>query len=100
MIQAKIPSSIVHICIPACPLCSREPESVFHFVLKCPVYDRQRTFFIDKIVSRSPSFPNLDDVQKLKYIVDLDCPPEIINQCCKFIAEIYALRERQSTANS
>ena len=54
----------------------------------------------DKIVSRSPSFPNLDDVQKLKYIVDLNCPPEVINQCCKFIAEIYVLRERQSTANS
>ena len=43
---------------------------------------------------------SLDDVQKLKYIVDLNCPPEVINQCCKFIAEIYALRERQSTANS
>ena len=85
---------------PACPLCSREPESVLHFVLKCPVYDRQRNLFIDKIVSRSPSFPNLDDIQKLKYIVDLKCPPEVINQCCKFIAEIYALTERQSTANS
>ena len=57
--------------------------------------------FIDKIVSRSTSFPNLDDVQKLKYIVDLvDCPPGVINQYCKFIAEIYALRERQSTANT
>ena len=64
------------------------------------MYDRQRNLFIDKIVSRSPSFANLDDVQKLRYIVDLDCPPEVINQCCKFIAEIYALRERQSTANS
>ena len=85
---------------PAWSLCSREPESVLHFVLKCPVYDRQRNLFIDKIVSRSPSFPNLDDVQKLRYIVDLNCPPEVINQCCKFIAEIYALRERQSTANS
>ena len=41
---------------PACPLCSRELESVLHFVLKCPVYDRQRNLFIDKIVSRSPSF--------------------------------------------
>ena len=85
---------------PACPRCSREPESVLYFVLKCPVYDRQRNLFIDKIVSRSPSFPNLDDVQKLKYIVDLDCPPEVINQCCKFIAEICALRERQSITNS
>ena len=64
---------------PACLLCSREPESVLHFVLKCPVYDRQRNLFIDKIVSRSPSFPNLNDVQKLKYIVDLDCPPEVIS---------------------
>ena len=72
----------------------------FALCFKCPLYDRQRNLFIDKIVSRSPSFPNLDDVQKLKYIADLNCPPEVINQCCKFIAEIYALRERQSTANS
>ena len=85
---------------PTCPLCSREPESVLHFVLKCSVYDRQCNLFIDKIVSCSPSFPNLNDVQKLKYIVDLECPPEVINQCCKFTAEIYALRECQNTANS
>ena len=87
---------------PACPLCSESwgPGSALHFVLKYPVHDRQRNLFIDKIVPRSPSFPNLDDVQKLKYIVDLDCPPEVISQCCKFVAEIYALRERQSTANN
>ena len=48
---------------PACPQSSREPESVLYFVLKCPVYDTQRNLFTDKIFSRSPSFPNLDDVQ-------------------------------------
>ena len=85
---------------PACPLRSRKPGSVLHIVLKCPVYDRQYNLLIDKIVSRSPSFPNWDDFQMLIYIVDLDCPPGVINQCCKFIAEIYALREPQSTANS
>ena len=55
---------------------------------------RQHNIFIDKIVPHSPSFLNMDDVHKLKYILSIDCPPEVIYQ------ETYALRELQSTASN
>ena len=76
-----------------CPLCSREPETVKHFILKCCRFADEREKFIDSITSYTPSFKLKDDVYKLKYILGLHCPPEAISYCYKYISTIYSLRE-------
>ena len=79
-----------------CPLCNNEPETVSHFITRCPVFVTERNNFYDNVSHVSPFLPNKCDNQQLEYILDLRCPPEIINQCCKFVANLYARRERYS----
>ena len=78
-----------------CPLCNNEPETVSHFITRCQVFVTERNNFYDNVIHVSPSLPNKCDNQQLKYILDLRCPPET-NQCCKFVANLYARRERYS----
>ena len=75
-----------------CPLCSREPETVKHFILKCCRFADEREKFIDSI-TYTPSFRMKDDVYQLKYILGHHCPPAAISYCCKYISKIYSLRE-------
>ena len=76
-----------------CPLCHNEPETVSHFITRCPAFVTERKKFYDNVSHVSPSLSNKCDNQQLEYILDLRCPPEIINQCCKFVANLYARRE-------
>ena len=76
-----------------CPLCSREPETVKHFILKFCRFADERDKFIDSITSYTPSFRMKDDVYQLKCILGLHCPPEAISYCYKYISTIYSLRE-------
>ena len=75
------------------PLCSREPETVKHFILKCCRFAGERDNFIDYITSYTPLFRMKDDVYQLKYILGLHCPLKAISYCCKYISSIYSLRE-------
>ena len=59
-----------------CTLCSREPETVKHFIPKCSRFFDEREKFIYSIISYTPSFRMKDDVYQLKYILGLYCPPE------------------------
>ena len=76
-----------------CPLCSREPETVKYFTLKCSRFADKREKFIGSIISHTPSFRMKDYVYQQKYILGLHCPPEAISYCCKYISTIYSLRE-------
>ena len=77
-----------------CPLCNVEPESVGHFIFKCKQYDHVRDDFINSIATHHPPlyFSNLGDNEKLNYILNVDCPKEVIGNCCKFIYKIYTAR--------
>ena len=75
-----------------CPLCHNEPETVSHFITRCPVFVTERNNFYDNVSHVSPSLLNKCDNQQLKYILNLRYPPGIINQCCKFVANTCVAR--------
>ena len=78
-----------------CPFCNEESESVSHFLLKCKRYDYIRNDFFDCLQKRNllESFSIMSDNDKLKYLLSVGCPTEVIGECCKFIHKIYKLRE-------
>ena len=58
-----------------CPLCNIEPEDEIHFILKCPKLDECRKELFSNISSVVPSFNDMDEFQKFKFILssnDLD----------------------------
>ena len=77
-----------------CPLCQSEPETVNHFILRCPFFQTERCHFFDCVKNFSPHLSMKSDLQKLAYILDLRCPPESIRVCCKYIYKVYTRRER------
>ena len=77
-----------------CPLCKSEPETVKHFLLKCCHYEQIRNKFLEDIKQISPGIQNETAEHKLKYILDLRCPDEAITLCCKFVSNIYGIREK------
>lgn len=80
-----------------CPLCSREPESVNHFILRCSKFTNERDTFITSILPYTPTFISMDDINRLRYILGLHCPPEVISHCCKYVSGIYSLREKEQS---
>ena len=79
-----------------CPLCHNEPETVSHFITRCPFFDAERSDFYDNVSHVSSSLSHKCTDQQLQYILDLRCPPETIKYCCKYVASIYARRERHN----
>ena len=75
-----------------CPLCNAEPESVTHFLFSCNKYSDIRTIFIDKILTHHVGFDSLNEREKLSFILNLECPQELIGICCFFISEMYDSR--------
>ena len=58
-----------------CPLCNIEPEDEIHFILECPKLDECRKELFSNISSVVPSFNDMDEFQKFKFILssnDLD----------------------------
>ena len=78
-----------------CPLCQSEPETVTHFILRCPFRPKDT---ISLIVSRTFIHISLSKVilKKLAYISDLRFPPESIGVRCEYIYiyKVYTRRER------
>ena len=65
-----------------CLSCQSEPETVTHFILRCPFFQNERYHFFDCVKNFSPHFSMKSDLQKLAYILDLRCPPESIRVSC------------------
>ena len=81
-------------CLDTCPMCNLEPETVDHFLFKCVKYNEFRNNFINDISTHHPYnyFQNLTKDDKMRYILNVDCPSEVIGKCCKFIYNIYSSR--------
>ena len=77
-----------------CPLCQSQPETVTHFILRCPFLQTERCHFFDCVKNFSPHLSMKSDLQKPAYILDLGCLPESIRVCCKYIYKGYMRRER------
>ena len=83
-----------------CPMCKLKPETVEHFIIKCPHYTDERNLFTAKILPISQHYSSYDNVRKIQYILDLRCPTQAVSPCIKFISTIYKTREKSSWCTS
>ena len=75
-----------------CPLCNIEPEDEIHFILKCPKLDECRKELFSNISSVVPSFNDMDEFQKFKFILssnDLD----ICKICILGVNRLYSINQ-------
>ena len=75
-----------------CPLCNIEPEDGIHFILKCPKLDECRKELFSNICSMIPSFNDMDEFQKFKFILnsnDLD----ICKICILGVNKLYSTNQ-------
>ena len=75
-----------------CPLCNNESETVKHFITKCSYFKTEREAFLNIIKPYIDKDTWTDDTM-LNFILNLDCPPECIGICCKYLEKIYKKRE-------
>ena len=75
-----------------CPLCDTKPETVSRFILECPRLSYLRGKFYDNVSSHSPALKDKNEMTQLKYILDLQCPPDTVRYCCQYIRDIYCFR--------
>ena len=81
-----------------CPLCSTECETVEHFLLKCKHFENMRSQFWNDIINYTADISSKSMEYKMKYILNLSGPPEVMNICCKFVGRMY--KERESIHNA
>ena len=81
-----------------CPFCNDEPESVGHFLLKCDKYREVRSEFVNQISTHDVErhFESLNENEKLRYVLNVECPREITRICCSFVSRIYLQRVKDS----
>ena len=79
-----------------CLFCELEPETVDHFLLRCSKYQNIRMQMFTRISSNEPYFSQLNETNKLCYILDLKCCKENVILCCKFLYKMYKQREVDS----
>ena len=71
-----------------CPFCPESVESEYHFLFICPTYKSQRDIFLEPLVRRNPHFYNLDETQKLKFIMS-----KVDYDLCYFIGNYFDIRK-------
>ena len=76
-----------------CPMCNQGSETVDHFLLNCKHFHDIRLRFLTSVKPYTKCFVYFNSVQKLRYILDLNCPPDVIKICCSFVSELYRKRE-------
>ena len=67
-----------------------------HFLLTCGHFAAYRNDFYTDLDASVSLFESLDETDKLRYILDLQCPEENVSICCKFVSKMYQLRVTQS----
>ena len=78
-----------------CKNCSADiKETPEHFLLNCGKFISQREQFYEKISNLDVQFNSMTNTCRLKYILDLKCPDECINICCKYVIILYKTREK------
>ena len=83
-----------------CSACVDEPESVQHFLFHCNQFTTMRANFYSRVSEKCGNFCNMSDNQKIKFVLNLDCPHELEGACCKFVYEIYSMRENMRQNSS
>ena len=68
--KAKLSSNI------SCPLCKQGDETVEHFLLTCGHFAANRNDFYTNLDAYVSLFESLDETDKLRFILDLQCPKE------------------------
>ena len=79
---------------PDCPMCQSGVEDLEHFILFCPTWLHLRNEFLKSVRVFSPSLATASNLEKMNYILDLQCPSEAINYCCAFVKRIYQGRQK------
>ena len=75
------------------PMCNQGSETVEHFLLNCKHFHDIRLRFLTSLKAYTKCFVYFNSDQKLRYILDLNCPPDAIKICCSFVSESYRKRE-------
>ena len=89
--QSKLNNSSDGIC-KNCSLNSMEtPE---HFLLHCDKFHSERQKAYDNISDIDTGFNLMDSNRRMKYILDLRCPGECVNICCRYVTNLYRTREK------
>ena len=78
---------------PDCPNCTQQVETVEHLLLHCEAFDNLRGIFFRRMNVKYPRFDQMSNENKLRAILNLDCPKENINICCNYVKDIYKARE-------
>ena len=75
-----------------CPYGCNEQETVAHLLLRCRTFDEARSEFVS--LCAIPGYKLSNEHYMLKYILDLECPGNLVNACCRFISKVYNSREK------
>ena len=80
-----------------CFLCHNGNETVGHFLLKCPKFNDIRIENFEKLRRIDANFINLDDNEKIMYLLNTEGPEKCLVLCCNFINEMYKQRESENS---
>ena len=58
-------------------------------MLHCEKFSTSRQTAYDNISNIDAAFSNMDDLRRIKYFLNLQCPDECISLCCSFVSNIY-----------
>jgi hypothetical protein len=75
-----------------CPLCNIEPEDEIHFILKCPKLDECRKELFSNIRSVVPSFIDMDEFKKFKFILSSN-DFDICKICILGVNKLYSINQ-------
>ena len=76
-----------------CPNCdSNVIETPIHFLLNCQKFASERTRAYEILLEKDSCFSMMNETEKVKYILNLDCPDSCINICCNFVSSLYRKR--------
>ena len=82
-----------------CPLCKSAPESVGHFLFTCEKYCDIRNDFCRSLSAHhnSSHFKDLPLNDKMRFILNIDCPTEVVGKCCNFVYTMYNARMKDAS---
>ena len=69
------------------------PETPEHFLFDGNAFFGRREALKHKIVDVDHRYDEMTKVERTRYILNLDCPDEAISLCCKYVIDLYKLRE-------
>ena len=74
-----------------CPLCKENVEDEYHFTTQCKMLSNARTILINKITDIIPNFIELNDIEKLKFLL-APKDTDISKICVTEINKMYEIR--------